>query len=207
MPLCFSALLALLCEILGAIYLWIGSPCSIWPNSRRSARFCRRFAESIRFWKPMRPMAGEAQGRCHALPPFTNCALSHGQWPLLVRSREKVKPSAELERAKSKIEEFKESIRQSMKVSHCHGCWFQSIRRRGLDAVHSPAQIMDESGGERAIDSSLYDSDGELSAELIFCAKCHKYDVRPDSTLAYLSIRYAVMMRRRCLNVLDVAVD
>lgn len=37
---------------------------------------------------------------------------------------------------------------------------------------------MDESGGDKAIAESAYDSDGELGEEHIFCAKCGDFEAR-----------------------------
>ena len=62
-------------------------------------------------------------------------------------SREKVKPVAEIRRAKEQIQKCKEVIRECVKVC-------------------------DEAEGDKSIPDELFDSDGELDLDHIFCAKC-----------------------------------
>eukprot|EP00191_Tetraselmis_sp_GSL018_P019050 CAMPEP_0177588674 /NCGR_PEP_ID=MMETSP0419_2-20121207/6356_1 /TAXON_ID=582737 /ORGANISM="Tetraselmis sp., Strain GSL018" /LENGTH=376 /DNA_ID=CAMNT_0019078897 /DNA_START=287 /DNA_END=1418 /DNA_ORIENTATION=- len=62
-------------------------------------------------------------------------------------SREKVQLVAELERARAKMEEHGDSIRNLLKA-------------------------ISESGGDKQIDLRLYDADGEIGAEDIFCCRC-----------------------------------
>lgn len=62
-------------------------------------------------------------------------------------SREKVKPVAEIKRAKEQIQRCKEVIRECVKV-------------------------VDEAEGDKAIPAELFDEDGEIDLDHIFCAKC-----------------------------------
>ncbi|XP_075265621.1 uncharacterized protein LOC142358032 [Convolutriloba macropyga] len=66
-------------------------------------------------------------------------------------SREKVKPVAEIARARAKLVQYKADLKECIKA-------------------------MDESGGDRSIDLAHYDSDGELGEEHIFCGKCGIYE-------------------------------
>ena len=62
-------------------------------------------------------------------------------------AREKVKPVAEIKRAKEQIQRCKEVIRDCVRVC-------------------------DEAEGDTSIPAELFDSDGELDLDHIFCAKC-----------------------------------
>ncbi|KDD75635.1 hypothetical protein H632_c579p0 [Helicosporidium sp. ATCC 50920] len=64
-------------------------------------------------------------------------------------SRERVRPVEELSRAERHIEHCKEVIRECVK--YC-----------------------DDAEGDRAIAAELFEEDGELAAEHIFCAKCQQ---------------------------------
>lgn len=66
-------------------------------------------------------------------------------------SREKVKPVAEIKRAKEQIQRCKEIIRECVKVC-------------------------DEAEGDQAIPAELFDSDGELELDNLFCSKCRGND-------------------------------
>jgi len=73
-------------------------------------------------------------------------------------SREKVKPVAEIARARAKIQQYKAELKKSI-------------------------QTMDESGGDQPIDHAHYDSDGELGEEHIFCSKCGEYESCDDNDI------------------------
>jgi hypothetical protein len=66
-------------------------------------------------------------------------------------SREKVKPVAEIKRAKEQIARCRESIRECVRVC-------------------------DEAEGDEPIPAELYDSEGELDLDHIFCSKCRGND-------------------------------
>ncbi|XP_076903967.1 pathogenesis-related homeodomain protein-like [Bidens hawaiensis] len=74
------------------------------------------------------------------------------------QSLEKLKPEKELERAKSDINRYKLKIRDLFKR-------------------------IDTSCEEGRIPESLYDSEGEIGSEDIFCAKCGQTDVRLDNDI------------------------
>ncbi|KAK1418243.1 hypothetical protein QVD17_27386 [Tagetes erecta] len=74
------------------------------------------------------------------------------------QSVEKIRPEKEIERAKSYIHRYKLKIRELFKR-------------------------IDTSCGEGRIPESLYDSEGEIDSEDIFCAKCGQKDVRLDNDI------------------------
>ncbi|KAL4521386.1 hypothetical protein Ndes2437B_g08023 [Nannochloris sp. 'desiccata'] len=73
-------------------------------------------------------------------------------------SREKVKPVAEIKRAKEQIQRCKEVIRECVKV-------------------------VDEAEGDKAIPAELFDEDGELDLDYIFCAKCQGNESTDDNDI------------------------
>ncbi|KAL8209572.1 hypothetical protein R6Q57_006304 [Mikania cordata] len=74
------------------------------------------------------------------------------------QSLEKIKPEKEIERAKSDIHRYKLKIRDLFKR-------------------------IDKSFEEGRIPESLYDSEGEIDSEDIFCAKCGQKEVRLDNDI------------------------
>ena len=73
-------------------------------------------------------------------------------------SREKIKPHAEIHRAKKSINRCKETIRECIKVC-------------------------DEAGGDKRIPPEHFDSEGELDFDKIFCAKCLKTEATDDNDI------------------------
>jgi hypothetical protein len=73
-------------------------------------------------------------------------------------SKEKVKPHAELSRARESIAKCLEMIRDCIR-------------------------ICDEAGGDKSIPPECFDEDGELDADKIFCGKCLKQDSTDDNDI------------------------
>lgn len=73
-------------------------------------------------------------------------------------SREKVKPVAEIKRAKEQITRCKEFIRECVK--YC-----------------------DEAEGDKSIPAELFDEDGELDLDHIFCSKCGGNESTDDNDI------------------------
>lgn len=76
----------------------------------------------------------------------------------MLGSREKVKPVAELAKARAKVLRCQADIRAALKV-------------------------MDEADGDAAIPLSSYDAAGEVDEKDIFCGKCREFEVRATARL------------------------
>jgi hypothetical protein len=76
-------------------------------------------------------------------------------------SREKVKPLAEIKRAKEQINKCKDIIKECVRVC-------------------------DEAEGDVPIDKTLFDEDGELDLEHIFCSKCRGQECDDVRLLSFL---------------------
>lgn len=73
-------------------------------------------------------------------------------------SKEKIKPHAEITRARDSIAKCLQMIRECIR-------------------------ICDEAGGDKSIPSECFDEDGELDADKIFCGKCLKSDSTDDNDI------------------------
>lgn len=96
-------------------------------------------------------------------------------------SREKVKPVAEIRRAKEQINRCKEVIRDCVRVC-------------------------DEAEGDKKIPAELYDEDGELELDDIFCAKCLENHASDDNDIILCDGDCDRAYHVKCLNPpLDVS--
>uniref|UniRef100_A0A1D1ZG83 Homeobox protein HOX1A n=1 Tax=Anthurium amnicola TaxID=1678845 RepID=A0A1D1ZG83_9ARAE len=91
------------------------------------------------------------------------------------QSSEKIKPEMELQRAKSEILRCKSKIRNLF-------------------------QHLDSSISEGKLDDSLFDSEGEISSEDIFCAKCRSKDVYAENDIILCDGICDRGFHQKCLN-------